>query len=85
MYLTSTKANGRRYFYLAKYTGKKEHTVKKYENVYKFGNEKIALDRFSLWILDNSFIPDELLSLGVSIEDVKKWKDRVVEFIREAS
>lgn len=85
MYLTSTTANGRRYFYLARYTGKKAHTVKKYENFYKFGNEQVTLDRFSLWILDNDLIPKELLILGISIEDVKKWKEKVVEFKKKAS
>ncbi|MEM5678856.1 hypothetical protein AAHB46_00645 [Bacillus paranthracis] len=75
-YLNSTKAAGNRYFYLSVYTGRKKHTCKKYKNVYSFGNQNIALERLSLWLLDKKFIPKELIDLGISREDVSKWRKK---------
>lgn len=84
-YLNSTKAAGNRYFYLSIYTGKKEHTCKKYENIYSFGNQNVALERLSLWLLDNNFIPKELIDLGISGEDVIKWRSKVLEMVQKVS
>ncbi|MCU5197926.1 hypothetical protein OCE52_24325 [Bacillus mobilis] len=84
-FLTSVKASGRRYYYLGKYTGKTLNNQKGYEHFYNFGNEKVALERLSLWMLDNSFIPVELIELGISKDDVIKWKNKVLEAIQTAS
>jgi hypothetical protein len=84
-YLNSTKAAGNRYFYLSRYTGKKEHTCKKYENIYSFGNQNVALERLSLWLLDKTFIPKELLDLGISDEDVIRWRGKVLEMVQRVS
>lgn len=76
-FLTSIKAKGRRYFYLAQYTGGKSYSKKRYKHIYSFGNEKIAFERFSLWSLDSSFIPKELLEVGIQISHIEDWKERV--------
>lgn len=81
-FLTSVKAGKRRYYYLGKYTGKTQTNQKGYEHCYNFGNENVALERLSLWMLDNSFIPKELIDLGISKEDVIKWKNKVLEAIQ---
>lgn len=82
MFLTSTTAAGKRYFYLAQYVGGRSYSKKRYKHIYNFGNEKVAFERFSLWSLDNSFIPPELILLGVTKECVKKWKNKVVELTK---
>ncbi|HDR8066622.1 TPA: hypothetical protein QCY66_005669 [Bacillus cereus] len=84
-YLTSKTAGGKRYFYLAQYTGKEKYTACKYKYLYSFGNERIALERLSLWALDRTFIPEELKELGISLEDVKKFRERVVELVKKVS
>lgn len=84
-YLNSTKAAGNRYFYLSRYTGKKEHTCKKYENIYSFGNQNVALERLSLWLLDQNFMPKELVDLGISHEDISRWRSKVLEMVQKVS
>jgi len=84
-YLNSTKAAGNRYFYLSRYIGKKEHTCKKYENFYSFGNQNVALERLSLWLLDKDFMPKELVDLGISHEDISRWRSKVLEMVQKVS
>jgi hypothetical protein len=84
-YLTSKTAGGKRYFYLAQYTGKEEYTTCRYKYLYSFGNERVALERLSLWALDRTFIPEELKELGISLEDVKKYKEKVVQLLKKVS
>ncbi|KAB2397741.1 MULTISPECIES: hypothetical protein [Bacillus cereus group] len=79
-YLISKKSSGKRYFYIAQYTGKQPYSSTKYKNIYPIGNQKIALERLTLWILDNSFIPNELIEIGTSLDDIKNWKERVEKF-----
>lgn len=76
-YLTSTKSQGKRYFYLAQYTGKRPYTKNKHIHIYNFGNENIALERMTLWLMDNKFIPKELIELGIQISDIENWLERV--------
>ncbi|EOO91744.1 hypothetical protein IGQ_06017, partial [Bacillus cereus IS195] len=38
-----------------------------------------------LWILDNNFIPKELIEIGISIDDIKNWKERVENIIKRYS
>lgn len=76
-YLVSTKSQGKRYFYLAQYTGKRPYTKKKYIHIYNFGNENRAFERMSLWLMDNNFIPKELIELGIQISDIENWRERV--------
>ncbi|MDA2554656.1 hypothetical protein [Bacillus bombysepticus] len=40
------------------------------------------MERLFLWMLDNRFIPTELIDLGISKEDVIKWKNKVLEAIQ---
>ncbi|MDA2113710.1 hypothetical protein PDN13_32435, partial [Bacillus cereus] len=61
------------------------NTKSQYERFYSFGNENVALERLSLWMLDNSFIPKELIELGISKKDLIKWKERVLEKKQAAS
>ncbi|ETE88990.1 TPA: hypothetical protein QCV86_005368 [Bacillus thuringiensis] len=85
MFLHCFKSQGKRYFYLTRYIGKQTNTKSQYERFYSFGNENVALERLSLWMLDNSFIPKELVELGISRKDLIKWKERVLEKKQAAS
>ena len=49
----------------------KPYTCKQSERIYSIGNERITLERLTLWILDNSFIPSELIKIGISIDDIE--------------
>ncbi|HDR8043308.1 TPA: hypothetical protein QCZ17_005707 [Bacillus cereus] len=84
-HLTNIKAQGRRYFYVTKYVGKQEFTTKTCKHIYSLGNARIALERLTLWILDNNFIPKELIEIGISIDDIKNWKERVENIIKRYS
>jgi len=84
-YLISKTAGGKRYFYLAQYSSKEKYTTCKYKLLYSFGNERIALERLSLWALDRTFIPEELKELGISLEDVKKFREKVVGLVKKVS
>jgi DNA relaxase NicK len=79
-FLTSVKA-GKKILLFRKYTGKTQTNQKGYEHCYNFGNENVALERLSLWMLDNSFI-QKLIDLGISKEDVIKEKNKVLEAIQ---
>ncbi|PFJ18283.1 hypothetical protein COD67_12985 [Bacillus cereus] len=81
-FLTNFKAKGRRYFYIEKYVGGKPLDCRQSERVYSIGNERIALERLSLWILDNSFIPKEVIDLGISIDDIENWREKVENTIK---
>jgi hypothetical protein len=81
-YLTNAKSQGKRYFYIAKYIGKQDFTTKKSKHMYSLGNARIALERLTLWILDNSFIPEEVIELGISIDDIEKWREKVENIIK---
>ncbi|MGM2776452.1 hypothetical protein [Bacillus cereus group sp. Bce015] len=50
--------------------------------MYSLGNARIALERLTLWILDNSFIPEEVIELGISIDDIEKWREKVENIIK---
>lgn len=76
-YLINTKAQGKKYFYVAQYVGEQDFTEKKYKHIYAIGNETLAFERLSLWLLDNSFIPKELIEVGIQISDIEDWKERV--------
>ncbi|MGG1152283.1 hypothetical protein [Bacillus wiedmannii] len=84
-YLISTKSQGKRYFYLAQYTGKRPYTKKKYIHIYNFGNENRAFERMSLWLMDNNFIPNELIKIGISIDDIENWRKKVENTIKRYS
>ncbi|KAB2397742.1 MULTISPECIES: hypothetical protein [Bacillus cereus group] len=84
-FLTNFKAKGRRYFYIEKYVGGKPIDCRQSERVYSIGNERIALERLSLWILDNSFIPNEVIKLGISIDDIENWREKVENTIKKYS
>ncbi|MCU5727970.1 hypothetical protein [Bacillus toyonensis] len=84
-YLISKTAGGKRYFYLAQYSSKEKYTTCKYKLLYSFGNERIALERLSLWALDRTFIPEELKELGISFEDVKRFREKVVGLVKKVS
>lgn len=84
-FLTNFKAKNRRYFYIEKYVGGKPLDCRQSERVYSIGNERIALERLSLWILDNSFIPKEVIDLGISIDDIEKWREKVENTIKRYS
>ncbi|WP_242228698.1 XisI protein [Bacillus cereus group sp. BfR-BA-01323] len=84
-FLQCFKSQGKRYFYLTRYTGKQTDTRSQYERFYSFGNENVALERLSLWTLDTSFIPNELVKLGISREDIVKWKEKVLQVKQTAS
>lgn len=84
-YLVTKKVAGKKYFYLARYVGKQQYRSCKYEYLYTFGNEKIALERFTLWLIDKKFMPVELLEMGVSFEDIKKWKSKISGIVRKVS
>ncbi|WP_436867069.1 hypothetical protein [Bacillus fungorum] len=84
-YLISRTAGGKRYFYLAQYTSKEKYTTCKYQLLYHFGNTQIAFERLTLWILDNSFIPKELLELGTTIDDIEDWKEKIEKHTKGAS
>ncbi|HFK1786755.1 TPA: hypothetical protein ACGXP4_006057 [Bacillus cereus] len=84
-FLTNNKAQGRRYFYIEKYIGGKPIDCRQSERVYSIGNQRIAFERLSLWILDNSYIPNEVIELGVSIDDIKKWREKVKNIIKKHS
>ncbi|MED2555877.1 hypothetical protein P4218_08140 [Bacillus thuringiensis] len=76
-FLTNYKANGKRYFYVEKYVGKKPYTCKQSERIYSIGNERITLD--------NSFIPNELIKIGISINDIENWREKVENTIKRYS
>ncbi|KAA0790184.1 hypothetical protein [Bacillus sp. BB56-3] len=84
-FLTNYKANGKRYFYVEKYVGKKPYTCKQSQRIYSIGNERITLERLTLWILDNSFIPNELIKIGISIDDIENWREKVENTIKRYS
>lgn len=84
-FLTNFKAKGKRYFYIEKYVGGKPIDCRQSERVYSIGNERIALERLSLWILDNSFIPNEVIKLGISIDDIENWREKVENTIKKYS
>lgn len=84
-FLTNNKAQGKRYFYIEKYIGGKPIDCRQSERVYSIGNQRIAFERLSLWILDNSYIPNEVIELGVSIDDIKKWREKVKNIIKKYS
>ena len=52
---------------------------------YSFGNQNVALERLSLWLLDKNFIPKELIDLGISDEDVSRWRSKVLEMVQKVS
>ncbi|HDR6822698.1 TPA: hypothetical protein QCV77_006348 [Bacillus thuringiensis] len=81
-FLTNCKAQGRRYFYIEKYVGGKPIDCRQSERVYSIGNERIAFERLNLWVLNNSFIPEEVIELGISIDDIEKWKEKVENTIK---
>lgn len=31
----------------------------------------------SLWLMDNNFIPKEIIELGIQISDIENWRERV--------
>ncbi|MDA2526367.1 hypothetical protein [Bacillus cereus group sp. BfR-BA-01319] len=84
-YLTSRTAGGKRYFYLSEHISKTEFATCREKILYRFGNAQIALERLSLWILDNSFTPKELIELGITIDDIKNWKEKIEKHMKGAS
>lgn len=86
-YLTSKKVNGKRYFYVAKYTGKQLYysSTYKYRYIFSFGNQQVAFERLTLWLLDNRFIPEELIEMGISIDELKHWHERIEQTINQCS
>uniref|UniRef100_UPI001F58F4DA hypothetical protein n=1 Tax=Bacillus cereus group sp. BfR-BA-01319 TaxID=2920296 RepID=UPI001F58F4DA len=50
--------------------------------LYRFGNAQIALERLSLWILDNSFTPKEVIELGITIDEIEKWRGKLENTIK---
>ncbi|MFJ6291604.1 hypothetical protein ACIQHT_32740, partial [Bacillus thuringiensis] len=58
---------------------------KQSERIYSIGNERITLERLTLWILDNSFIPSELIKIGISIDDIENWREKVENTIKRYS
>ncbi len=62
---------------------KKPYTCKQSERIYSIGNERITLERLTLWILDNSFIPSELIKIGISIDDIENWREKVENTIKK--
>ncbi|MEC0304803.1 hypothetical protein, partial [Terribacillus saccharophilus] len=61
------------------------YTCKQSERIYSIGNERITLERLTLWILDNSFIPNELIKIGISIDDIENWREKVENTIKRYS
>ncbi len=86
-YVISKKVKGNIYFYVAQYVGTQPYYSKqyKYKCIYAIGNQKIALERIAMWLLDNNRIPKELLEIGVSINDVKYWYEKVEKTLQNYS
>ncbi|MED2717182.1 hypothetical protein P4159_29625 [Bacillus thuringiensis] len=86
-YIISKKVKGNIYFYVAQYVGTQPYYSKqyKYKCIYAIGNQKIALERIAMWLLDNNRIPKELLEIGVSINDVKYWYEKVEKTLQNYS
>ncbi|PEC10162.1 hypothetical protein COC65_13155 [Bacillus thuringiensis] len=86
-YLTMKKVKGNIYFYVAQYIGTQKYYSKKskYKYIYSIGNQKIALERIAMWILDNNRIPKELIEIGVSINDVKYWYEKAQKTLQNYS
>ncbi len=81
------KVKGNIYFYVAQYIGTQKYYSKKskYRYIYSIGNQKIALERIAMWILDNNRIPKELIEIGVSINDVKYWYEKAQKTLQNYS
>ncbi|MDR4248581.1 hypothetical protein FO601_38995, partial [Bacillus thuringiensis] len=47
--------------------------------------QKLALERISMWLLDNNRIQKKLLELGVSLNDVKYWYEYVEKTLQNYS
>ncbi|WP_436867067.1 hypothetical protein [Bacillus fungorum] len=80
--LTNYKAQGKRYFYIEKYVGGKPIDCRQYERVYSIGNERITFERLNLWVIDNRFIPEEVIELGITIDEIEKWRRKIENTIK---
>lgn len=72
-YLTTVKANGKRYVYLTEYVGEQAHTEKKEKRIYSFGPLDDVLYKMYFWKLNYPEFPQDLRNLGFGYEDIKKW------------
>ncbi|MDA2526366.1 hypothetical protein [Bacillus cereus group sp. BfR-BA-01319] len=80
--LTNYKAHGKRYFYIEKYVRGRPIDCRQYERVYSIGNERIAFERLNLWVIDNRFIPEEVIELGITIDEIEKWRGKLENTIK---
>ncbi|MEC3596994.1 hypothetical protein P4159_29620 [Bacillus thuringiensis] len=80
-FLTNNKAQGKRYFYIEKYVGGKPIDCRQSERVYSIGNQRIAFERLNLWVIDNRFIPKEVIDLGITMNDIETWREKVENII----
>lgn len=74
MFLSKVKAKGKVYYYAYVYDGNAERGTR---SVYSLGRTEKAIDQISAWKKAQKNIPGELIELGLQVENLDKWIEKI--------
>lgn len=73
MFISRVKAKGQLYYYAYVYDGGSNYGKK---TVYSFGKRDKAIGLIASW-KDSERIPGELIQLGLKVENLDKWLEKI--------